>query len=162
MSVRLSTLLALLLLAGPALAAEPTAEVTGIPEAMQETYLVGPRDGLRIEVYGEDDLTGNWTVGEDGLFTYPYVGKVKANGRSVRQIADALTKKLGTYYVKPVVTVHVATYRSQSVQVNGAVKNSGEVYLTKPTRLLEVLGHAEVDTEKRTARCWSATTTAAQ
>lgn len=146
MSSRLPLLLALIV-ATPAFAGDPASAV-GIPEALQEVYRVGPRDVLQVEVYGETDLTGKWTVREDGLFVYPHIGEVVAAGRTVEEITGALTDALRTYYLRPVVSIEVAQFRSQSVQVNGAVKKGGEIFLTRPTTLLEVLGRVDVDVEK--------------
>ena len=46
----------------------------------QGEYVVGSPDVLSITVFGEAAMSGKYTVGSDGEFTFPLVGRVKAAG----------------------------------------------------------------------------------
>src|SRR4029079_751852 len=46
----------------------------------QTEYMVGPQDVVTIQVFGEADLSGKFTVEQDGTFTYPQLGRIKAAG----------------------------------------------------------------------------------
>jgi polysaccharide export outer membrane protein len=109
----------------------------------QDGYLVGPRDVLRVEVYGEAGLSGSQSVREDGTLFIPLVQAVEVAGLTPRQVAERISERLGDgYLVSPQVKVEVETYLSQKVSVVGAVAEPGEYYLTGPTTLLDVLARA--------------------
>ncbi len=84
------------------------------------------------------------TVDADGTFDYPYVGRVKAAGLTLRAIEALIEKKLvdGGYYVSPQMTVEVTKYRSQNVFVLGEVRVPGQYALTGNMTVLQVLAAA--------------------
>ncbi len=58
--------------------------------AGQTDYRIGAQDVLTISVFGEADLSGKYTVEQDGTFTYPLIGRVKAGGVTLRQFEQEL------------------------------------------------------------------------
>lgn len=108
-------------------------------------YIVGPQDRLAITVFDEPTLTKTVTVDSDGSFDFPLVGRVKAAGRSVRDITADLRKRLGPpdgFLVNPQVNIEVETYRSQVVYVNGQVRLPGAVPLKGTMTIMDVLAQA--------------------
>ncbi len=135
-------------------------------------YLVGARDILIITVWEHPELTnpfggsstsiasannvtsvgsagsntntsGGNVVGEDGTFFYPYVGIVKAAGRTVEDIRAELTEKLAQYIEKVQLDVRVNSYRSQRVYVVGEVNQPGIQTLKDiPLTVLEAINNA--------------------
>ncbi len=90
--------------------------------AAQTDYQIGPQDVLTITVFGEADLSGKYTVEQDGTFTFPLVGRIKAGGLTLRDVEADLKKKLADGYLKnPQLTVSIETYRSQRILVMGEV-----------------------------------------
>ena len=75
---------------GPALVAQVAEDTTGNPEAA--VYIVGPEDTLSITVADEPELTGRFRVDSHGTFSYPYVGRVEADGRSLSELQAVLTR----------------------------------------------------------------------
>jgi polysaccharide biosynthesis/export protein len=118
----------------------------GAPQAAhgQPDYIVGFQDVLSIAMLGETDLARTVAVDADGTFDYPYVGRVKAAGLTLRTIKALIEKKLveGGYYVAPQVTVDVTKYRSQNVFVLGEVRVPGQYALMGSMTLLQVLAAA--------------------
>jgi len=116
----------------------PTAKGKPQPPATSTApyqYLVGPQDILQVTVWNHPELsnptaTANQLSGRvvnaDGTFFYPYVGKVKAQGRTVMAIRDELARRLATYLVDPQVDVSVLGYRSQRAFVMGEVTTPGQ------------------------------------
>jgi polysaccharide export outer membrane protein len=111
--------------------------------AWGQEYTIGSRDVLAITVWGQADLSRDYTVDPDGFIPFPLIGRVKAVGSNPKELAAHLTELLGKdYLVNPQVIVSVKEYRSQKVQVLGEAGKPGVYYLTGPTSVLEILSKA--------------------
>lgn len=111
-------------------------------------YLVGEGDVLEIRVFEEDDLGRVVRVAPDGTITLPLIGKLKVVGLSTGQTNELITEALKKdYLVNPQVTVHIQEYRSQRVEILGAVKTPGVIYLTGRADLIFLLAQAGGITE---------------
>ncbi len=112
--------------------------------SLGQDYLIGPRDVLTVNVWGQADLSKDYPVDQEGFVQFPLVGLVKAAGLSARVFGDRLADLLGKdYLVNPQVSVFVKEYLSQKVQVLGEAGKPGLFYLAGPTTLLELLSRAE-------------------
>ena len=106
-------------------------------------YVVGPDDVLTVTVFNEPQLSGKFRVENDGQFDYPFLGRIKAGGTTVGEIAAAVKAKLADGYLRnPQVTVEVEQFRSQSVFVMGEVRSPGKYTLTGSVTLIEALAQA--------------------
>jgi polysaccharide export outer membrane protein len=106
-------------------------------------YVIGAQDVLTVQVFDEDKLSGKYTVEADGTFSFPFLGRVKAGGLTLRAFENDLKKRLaGDYLKNPQVTVGVEQYRSQRVFVMGEVRSAGPVALTGGMTLIEALARA--------------------
>lgn len=89
-----------------------------------EGYRLGPNDVIRIQVYGEEDLSVETKVEGDGRITYPLLGLLKVGGFTVQELQQDLTAKLEAGYVRhPKLTVTIARHRN--LYVGGEVKLPG-------------------------------------
>src|SRR5438105_10729004 len=89
-------------------------------------YVLGAQDVLGITVWNQPDLTGKFTVEVDGTFTFPFVGRVKVGGLTLRQVENELRDRLGEGYFKnPQVSVAIDSYKSQRIFVVGEVRSPG-------------------------------------
>ena len=88
-------------------------------------YRMSAGDVINIRVLGEPDLTFEaLRLTDAGSFSYPFVGEVKANGKTVAQVEELLLSALkGTYLVSPRVSVNVLEYRN--FYIIGEVKLPG-------------------------------------
>jgi polysaccharide export outer membrane protein len=126
------------------------ASLLGSTPLPAQEYTIGPRDVLKITVWSHDDLSGDYPVAEDGFVPFPLLGRVAANGLTVKQFAARLTDLLGKdYLVDPQVLVSVKEYLSKKVHVFGETERPGALYLTGPTSLLEVLSRAGAKTTSK-------------
>ncbi|MEH2478362.1 polysaccharide export outer membrane protein [Nitrobacteraceae bacterium AZCC 2146] len=102
----------------PPSAASSTAASSG-------TYVLGPTDRVRVKVYGEADITGEYEVDSNGIVSVPLAGHVKAAGLTTRELERGITLALSKGIVRdPRVSVEVALYRPYYIL--GEVKKSGE------------------------------------
>src|SRR5262245_39898606 len=69
-----------------------------------------PGDKIRVDVFGEDKLGGEYQLDQAGQVSVPLAGTIKAQGMTQAQLEQALAKKLRSEYLRnPKVTVTVAT-----------------------------------------------------
>lgn len=87
-----------------------TTERELLPQQPQE-YRLGSGDQLRITVFGEADLTGQFLVGSQGTIAYPLVGDIQAAGLTLLEFTESLQGSLREFLRAPNVTVEVANYR---------------------------------------------------
>ena len=88
-------------------------------------YVLGPNDKVRVKVYGEPDITGEYEVDGNGRVSIPLAGRVQAAGKTTKQLEGAIRAALSKGIVRdPRVNVDVAAYRPYYIL--GEVKNSGE------------------------------------
>jgi len=78
----------------------------------ESAYHLGPGDKVHVVVAGADDLTGDYTVGDNGTISMPLIGDVKAAGLSRAQVEHEMETKLAQGYLKhPKVSIGTLTYR---------------------------------------------------
>ena len=114
-------------------------------------YRVGPSDILTIIVWDHPELTipagsernaiqAGTVVANDGTIYYPYVGIVKVAGKTLVELRELLTNKLGDYIEDLKLEVRVAAFRSKRVYVVGEVKEPGVRNITDiPPTVLEMI-----------------------
>ena len=101
------------------------ASLTTVTSQPGSGYQLGPGDKVKVTVFNEPDLTGEYQVGDTGNIALPLVGTIPAAGASARELQERLTRRLGGGYVRsPRVTVEVTSYRP--FNVFGEVKNAGQ------------------------------------
>jgi polysaccharide export outer membrane protein len=111
----------------------------GSAEARQG-YQIGQGDILKIAVWSQPELSGEFTVDVAGGITLPLIGGVKAEGQTIAQVEEAIRARLADgYIVNPQVTIDVAQFKSQRVFVVGEVKAPGVVPLSGALSLVEAL-----------------------
>lgn len=127
-------LLLSLLFAGTAQGAGTTAD-----------YVVGSEDVLMISVVGAPEISNiKHTVGNDGAFDFPWIGRVAARGKTLRDLEVLIARRLedGGFLVRPQVTVQVVEFNSQKVYVVGDVRVPGNYPLTGTTSIMDLITQA--------------------
>lgn len=121
----------------PQLAADSQSTVTGaipnnlntgaIPNNLNKVsqqYRLGAGDKIKLNVYNEKDMSGEFDLGAGGSLSLPLVGQISAGGMTVQEFEQKLTEKLKVYLKNPKVSAQVLTYRP--FYISGEVKTGGE------------------------------------
>ena len=88
-------------------------------------YQLAPGDKLRVTVFNEPDLSGEFHVSDTGNVAFPLAGNVRAAGATIAEFQQQLTKHLSGRYVRnPKVSVEVVNYRP--FNVIGEVRSAGQ------------------------------------
>ncbi len=96
--------------ARPPVSAQMTAPVG--PGEVGADYVLGSADKIRITVFGEPSLTGEYFVSSSGKVSLPLAGEVQAAGLTLRDFHDHVVKSLQDGYLKdPKVSLEVLTFR---------------------------------------------------
>ena len=112
--------------------------------AQQENpdYLIGPNDILNIHVWREPELTRDVTVTPDGRITFPLIGNIMAQGKTVTELKEIIAEKLKNFVTAPEVTVIVNESRSRIIYVIGQVNTPGPYPLAPSMTVLQALSAA--------------------
>ncbi|MFS8181301.1 polysaccharide biosynthesis/export family protein [Pseudovibrio denitrificans] len=99
--------------------------VAGRVLSQPEVYRLGPGDKLRMIVFGEPDLSGEFVVDDQGSLDLPLIGDVNANNESLEALEDRIISALKDGYLKePRVSLEVLNYRPFFIQ--GEIGRPGE------------------------------------
>jgi polysaccharide export outer membrane protein len=137
-----------LLLGGSAAASDgtrqsppPTETVTVEASRYSDDYRLGAGDKVRVTVYDETDLSGEFQVDGSGYVRLPLVGQVKAGGRTAHQLEGDVSGALADGYLKnPRIAVEVTTYRP--FYIIGQVNRPGQYPYTSNMSALDAVGVA--------------------
>jgi protein involved in polysaccharide export with SLBB domain len=115
-----------------------SATTTATPGA----YALGSGDRLRITVFGETDLSGEFEVDGSGKISMPLVGQFTAAGLTTVRLESAISDllKRGDYVLNPRVSAEVINYRP--FYVFGEVNTSGEYPYTSNLTVVKAVATA--------------------
>ena len=117
------------------------ADDDSLHHARTTEYTLGSGDKLRVIVFGEDDLSGEFDVTGAGMVSLPLIGQVRAQGLTVDQFEQAITNKLLDGYLKnPRVSVEVLNYRP--FYIIGEVNEPGQYPYTSGMSVLNAVAVA--------------------
>lgn len=90
----------------------PAADGEAIASRTVGDYELGSGDKIRLSVFGEEELSGEFVVSGAGLLSIPLAGDIPAKGRTITDIQRAVEESLRARYIlNPQVSAEVLTYR---------------------------------------------------
>jgi polysaccharide export outer membrane protein len=105
-------------------------------------YHLGSGDKVRIIVFGEESLTGEFFVSGAGKISFPLIGEIDALGITVPDLQAAIAAKLADGYLKqPRVSAEVLNYRP--FYILGEVMKPGEYPYTNGLTVLNAVATAQ-------------------
>jgi polysaccharide export outer membrane protein len=127
---------------------------TGDQPAAVPEYRLGPGDIVSIIVWDHPELTipagsfrsaeqAGTVIAEDGTIFFPYVGVIKAQGKTTSELRTILSTKLAKYIERVQLDVRMVAFRSQQVYVVGEVAKPGIQQVTDiPMTVLDAVNRA--------------------
>ena len=87
------------------------AETVTVPDA--EPYRLDNGDKLRITVFGQEAMTGEYVVDGSGAISMPLLAQVRAGGLTAQGLEESIKQRLASegLIVSPSVNVQILTYR---------------------------------------------------
>lgn len=119
---------------GPALEA-------GATPSLAPAYRLGSGDQLRIILFGEEDLSGEFFVDGSGTVSMPLIGELDAAGKTLQEFRTELEARLRDgYLTDPRVSAEVLNYRP--FYILGEVEESGEYPYTDGLTVMNAVARA--------------------
>ncbi len=105
-------------------------------------YTLGPGDVLQITVWDHPELAAalgtqpqastrsadpgaGFVIDQEGNLIFPYVGTVHVEGLQPSEALRLFSERLSKIFIKPQITLRVASFRSKQVYVDGEVRTPG-------------------------------------
>ena len=113
MGALLASLLTLSACGGDGENLPPASEVGATsPEGEPLGYVLGTGDRVRVTVFGEPDLSGEFEIDATGKVSLPLVGDIRIGGQQLRQAEQTVADRLAQgYLASPRVNIEVLNYR---------------------------------------------------
>jgi len=90
----------------------PPAPLADASETVRSSYVLASGDRLRITVYGEDRLSGEFGVTTTGQISFPLIGNLDVAGKTLADVQTMIRSQLSDGYLNdPRVTAEFVTFR---------------------------------------------------
>lgn len=91
-------------------------------------YVLRVNDQISIAVFQEPDLTTETRISKSGRITFPLVGSLALEGKTIEEAVALLRERLDRdYIIDPHVTLTVTDYASERVTILGQVMKPGTI-----------------------------------
>jgi protein involved in polysaccharide export with SLBB domain len=118
-------------------------------------YVLGVFDQITLRVARHDEYAGHWIIPEMGWINFPLVGEMYVIGRTLREVQDELTLRVGKRLRNPEVYVTLSAPRPQRMNVIGGVRDAGIFDIRPGWRVSEAIaaaGGLSMSTERSVCR----------
>ena len=92
--------------------------------AQQTTFRLGTGDKLRVTVFEEPDMSGEYSVSNSGTLSLPLIGEIQASDLSITQLEQAITAALADGFITDA-SVSIELVEARPFYILGDVANPG-------------------------------------
>lgn len=101
-----------------------SSDMSAADPSLAGRYQLGSGDQIRVTVFGEEDLSGEFEIDGTGTVSLPLIGAVKLGGQELDRAENLIMEKLADgYLINPRVSIEVMNYRP--FYILGEVKKPG-------------------------------------
>lgn len=116
-------------------------ETSGASQTTAGDYVLGSGDKVRIIVFGEQELSGEFDVSGAGKLSMPLIGAVQASGLTLQQLESEIARNLSDgYLTNPRVSAEVLNYRP--FYIIGEVTKAGQYPYTNGMTVMNAVAVA--------------------
>lgn len=124
---------------------DPNAPVAGgdvnAASFLAQSYRLGPGDRIRVIVFQEPDLSGEFEVDSTGKVSLPLVEAIPAQGKTIDEFQNDVVRRLSDgYLVSPRVSTEILNYRP--FYITGEVNRPGEYAYVAGMNILKAIAMA--------------------
>ena len=98
--------------------------------ATPQSYVVGPGDEVKVDIYGASQKSTTYTVTPDGDIVVDGYGPINISGLTVKQANARIRSTLGSRYSSSSIKMTLGQTRTITVNVMGEVQNPGTYTLS--------------------------------
>jgi polysaccharide export outer membrane protein len=113
-----------------------------------QEYVLKPRDTIGLYVWNEPNLSpASLAIDPEGYVRFPLIGAVKAAGKTLSELTDALKSAFSEYVKDPQVTVYLVDFDMPRVSVLGrGVNRPGQFRLKEGSTVADAIAAAGATT----------------
>ena len=94
-------------------------------ESIGETYVLGPGDGIQIELFNVPEYSGQQQILVDGTVNLPLVGRLTLAGLTLRQAEETISARYASELEYAIATVSLLQPRALRVALAGEIAQPG-------------------------------------
>tara|TARA_A100001011_G_scaffold396425_1_gene494270 strand:- start:1297 stop:2367 length:1071 start_codon:yes stop_codon:yes gene_type:complete len=104
-------------------------------------YILGVGDSILVKFLGLSLFDDTYTVNPEGGIYFPEIGIIKAEGKTLKELNNAIIEQYEEYIFEPEIEMIISSYRPVSFYLLGEVRQPGlyEIAKQKLPRLYDVL-----------------------
>ncbi len=107
-----------------------------------DNYFIEIEDVLEISVWQIEELQKDVVVRPDGMISFPLIGEIPAQGKTIEQLRKDIVEKIKLYIRTPQVSVTISEFGGKRAVVMGEVSSRGIIRFNAPITIMEAIALA--------------------
>ncbi len=111
-------------------------------DSQSSGYKIGAGDVMRLMVWGQETLSGEVIIRENGTLPLPLINDLSIKGMTLSQAEKAVTHRLSDFIKDPKCVLDVVSSRYFKISVFGAITNPGVYPVRGKATIIELVAAA--------------------